>query len=107
MAKGDKEKALSVISIASANNIAIKTFIALVLEKVRLVLLIKNAPGMAKELKENISDDDVKVLDEIITLKDSKLNSVLLLEFLKAYDATGRAYIESLPLELAVIAVCG
>ncbi len=31
----------------------------------------------------------------------------VLVELLKAYDAIGRAYIESLPLEMAVIAICG
>ncbi len=37
--------------------------------------------------------------------KEGNINSAMLLELLKAYDATGKSYIESLPLELAVIAI--
>jgi DNA polymerase-3 subunit gamma/tau len=107
LAKGEKENALSIIQTVKENNIAIKIFIALILEKVRSVLLIKNAPSLSKSIKDQISEDDLKILDEIVLTKDSKLNSIALLEILKAYDATGRAYIDSLPLELAVIGVCG
>jgi hypothetical protein len=34
------------------------------------------------------------------------MTSPVLLELLKAYDATGKAYIETLPLEMAVVGVC-
>lgn len=105
--KADKEKTLKTISMVKENNISIKIFISLILEKIRIALLIKNAPEIAKDLKDQISEDDMKVLDEIINLKDSKLNSATLLGILRAHDSTGRAYIESLPLELAVIDICG
>jgi hypothetical protein len=85
-----------------------KTFTSLILEKVRLILLLKNAPNLAKTLKEQVSEDDWKQLEVLATEKlEGKvgINSAVLLELLKAYDATGRAYIESLPLEMAVIDV--
>ena len=105
--KGEKENALKIILKTHENNISIKIFIALVLEKLRLILLIKNSASLAKELKSQISEDDIKIVDELINLKDSKLNSATLLVLLKAYDFTGKSYIESLPLELAVMDICG
>ncbi len=108
LAHGEKEKALSVISQAREDNISMKTFISLVLEKVRLVLLLKNAPALAKTLKEQVSEDDWKILDILATEKiegKNGIDSKLLLELLNAYDMTGKAYIESLPLEMVVVEV--
>lgn len=107
IAHGEKERALSIILLAREGNISIKTFISLILEKVRIILLVKNAPGLAKTLKEQVSEDDWKIIETISKYEKSKINSAMLLELLKAYDATGRAYIESLPLELGVVAICG
>ena len=107
LAHNEKEKALSVISSAREDNISMKIFISLILEKVRIILLLKNAPALAKVLKEQVSEDDWKVLEHISKDEKNKINSAVLLELLRAYDSTGRAYIESLPLEMAVVAVCG
>lgn len=103
ISKNNKEKALQIISLAKEGNVSIKTLIALILEKVRIILLLKNAPALMKTLQEQVSEDDWKILDKLSDDKESKLNSATLLMLLKAYDATGRAYIESLPLELGVV----
>ncbi len=106
ISKKDKEKALSTLSKVSEGNISIKTFTTLVLEKLRMILLLKNAPGLVKELKENVSEDDWKVIETLAKEKDGHINSQVLLEFLKAYSLVGKSYIESLPVELAVIEAC-
>jgi DNA polymerase-3 subunit gamma/tau len=103
LAKNDKEKALQIISLAKEGNISIKTFIALILEKVRIIILLKNAPAMTRTLQEQVSEDDWKVIEKLTGDKESKIGSVVLMMLLKAYDATGKAYIESLPLELGVV----
>ncbi len=103
IAKNDKEKALQTISLAKEGNISMKIFIALILEKVRIILLLKNAPALLKTLQEQVSEDDWKVLETLANDKESKLGSLTLLMLLKAYDTTGKAYIESLPLELGVV----
>jgi DNA polymerase III subunit gamma/tau len=101
--KNEKDKALSIISDVVKSNISMKTFISLVLEKVRIILLLKNAPSMeSTHLKDALGEDDWKMVEKI-SKGESQINSKLLLELLKAYDATGKAYIDSLPLELAVI----
>ena len=85
-----------------------KTFSALVLEKTRLILLLKNAPSMAKELREQVSEEDWKVIEGLVGNDGaSSITPAILVELIKAYDAIGRSHIEALPMELAVIAVCG
>lgn len=102
LAEKNKEKALGAISNAVKGNILMKTFISLVLEKTRIILLAKNIEDH-KELKEHVSEDDWKMIEGIIKNENSQINSKVLVELLKAYDMTGKAYIESLPLELAVM----
>lgn len=103
--KKEKEAALKIVTTVAEGGISIKIFAALVLEKVRMILLLKNAPGMAKELQEHVSEDDWKILHSLT--QEGIISSTMLLELIKAYDATGRSYIDVLPLELAVISVCG
>lgn len=105
LASKDKEKALKLLGKVSEGGIAMKTFAALVLEKVRLVLLLKNAPTLAKELQENVSEEDWKVIEKLA--QEGTLTPPMLVELLKAYDSIGRSYIEALPMELAVIGICG
>ena len=105
LAHGEKEKALDLISKVQEGNISMKTFVALVLEKVRIVLLLKNSSN-ENDLQQHVSEDDWKVLTMLAKEEKSAVNSKMLIELLKSYDATGKAYIESLPLELAVIALC-
>lgn len=102
----EKEKALQIISKVIEGNISIKIYIALVLEKLRLSLIIKNISRkeVLDNYKKDIGEDDFKLIENI---SKSKINSGMLLEIIKAYDMTGKSYIESLPLELAVIAICG
>lgn len=106
IAQAEKEKALSLIMKVSENNISMKTFTALVLEKIRVILMLKNAPSLAKDLKGSVSEDDWKIIENLSKASESRISSTTLLELIRAYDAMGKAYIESLPLELAAIAIC-
>lgn len=104
----DKDKALSVISLVKEANISFKTFIALLLEKMRIILILKNtAKGKEGDLKQHVSEDDWKVIEKIANDEKAKVGSGTLRELLKAYDATSLAYIESLPLELSTVDIVG
>jgi DNA polymerase-3 subunit gamma/tau len=100
----EKEKALALLVKVGESGISMKTFAALVLEKARFALLLKSAPSMGKDLREHLSNDDWSVIENLASSQG--MTSALLLELIRAYDATGRSYVESLPLELAVIAIC-
>jgi DNA polymerase III subunit gamma/tau len=104
LVKKEKEKALTTLSKVNEAGISMKTFAALILEKTRIVLLLKCAPGMAKDLQDHVSEDDWKMVEALS--KEPGMTSNLLLELIKAYDATGRSYVEVLPLELATISLC-
>jgi DNA polymerase-3 subunit gamma/tau len=106
LAYGNKSEALNVIAKVVSSNISVKTFITLVLEKLRIILILKNTNEKGT-VDKDISEDDFKFLLDISKDEKSKINSGLLREILKAYDATSGAYIESLPLELAVIDMLG
>ncbi len=105
IAYGDKDKAFSVISKVKEENISIKTFIALLLEKIRIILILKNTTK--NDLRQHVSDDDWEVIEKVAKDEKSKIGSPTLRELLKAYDATSLAYIESLPLELMVVDIIG
>ncbi len=108
LAYGDKDKALSVISLVKEANISFKTFIALLLEKMRIILILKNTTkGKEGDLKQHVSEDDWKVIEKIANDEKAKVGSGTLRELLKAYDATSLAYIESLPLELSTVDIVG
>lgn len=108
IAYGDKDKALSVISLVKEANISFKTFIALLLEKMRIILILKNTTkGKEGDLKQHVSEDDWKVIEKIANDEKAKVGSGTLRELLKAYDATSLAYIESLPLELSTVDIIG
>lgn len=101
----DKDKALATLMKTREYSLSMKTFTALVLEKVRIVLLLKNAPSLASELEEQVSQDEWKELS-LLAKTDTTLNSKTLLELMHAHDGIARSYIESLPLELATITIC-
>jgi len=103
LAEKDLEKALGAVRRAVETNIDFVLFLKLMLEKVRLVLLMRFDPEMRKKIKEECSEDDVKFLEGLSGSAGAAINSTVLLELLDAYTKTSYAYIKQLPLELALI----
>ncbi len=107
LAHKEKEKAFKTIMKVREANISIKVFVSLVLEKMRVILILKNVPSLSKEFEKHFGEDDFKILESLSQEKETNITSIALRELLKAYDASGKSAIESLPLELAVIEICG
>ena len=80
-----------------------KTFMKLVLHKIRVVLLLKYAKEMEEGFKEQFVKEDFDFLKKLSENKDSNINSEVLCELLGAYDAIARSYITQLPVELALV----
>lgn len=101
----NKDASLGLVALAKAveQNTDIKVFAALLLAKLRFVLLLRNAPDMEKGIREEVPPEDFEFLKKIALQKDSRINSSALLEFLTAYDLIGHSSLPQLPLELAVI----
>ncbi len=100
------EDALEVVGNIVSQNLDIKTFMKLVLHKIRVVLLLKYAKETEDRFKEQFVKEDFDFLKELSQSDENKgsgINSNVLYELLGAYDAISRSYIQQLPIELALI----
>ncbi|MFA6432326.1 MAG: DNA polymerase III subunit gamma/tau [Candidatus Paceibacterota bacterium] len=99
------DAALGVLAKAEEDGISLNTFITLVLEKTRFILLVQHSKSAEASVKERVSPDDW----EFIAKEAGKkfLTPVMLSMILEAAEGTQRARIEQLPLELAVVKICG
>lgn len=82
-----------------------KVFVLLVTAKVRSVLLLRFAPELKKELREQFSESDMALLRELAGAKGAAINSQLLAELITALIEINRAPIPAIPLELALYRV--
>jgi DNA polymerase-3 subunit gamma/tau len=100
----DADAALAVLGEAEKIGISMNTFVTLVLEKCRFILLVQHSPASKAMVKERVSPDDWAFIEAQAAQK--LLTPAMLVALLDAADGVGRARIEALPLELAVVRVC-
>lgn len=104
------EMSLKAVSEADKASISMNTFGTLILEKMRYILLIQSSASAKSDIREHVSPDDLIFIESEAAKKSSTgtgLTPAMLLVVLEAVEGIGRAKIESLPLELAVVKVCG
>jgi len=101
--EGLLEKGLVAVRRAGAENLDMAVFLKLLIERVRVVLLLRFAKGMEKELEEEFAEEDFEFLKGIALNKSSRVRSETLRKLLDALGETGYAAVPSLPLELALI----
>ena len=100
---GNLEEGLAAVDSVVSAHIDTKTFMKLVLHKVRAVLLLRYAKDMEASFEEQFVKEDFTFLKEVSGNRDSRINSETLYELLGAYDAINRSYIPQLPIELALV----
>ena len=105
IAAGELEKGIMSVRNAGEQNIDMKVYLKLILYKVRLALLMRFAPQLAKELADSVSDTDMEFLKKMASDKSGKISSSTLTELLNAYQTQKEAFIPELPLELALIKI--
>jgi DNA polymerase-3 subunit gamma/tau len=98
------DQALAVLGQAEKAGISMNTFSTLVLEKMRFVLLLQHSASSRDAIKSRVSDDDWVFIEA--QAKGNALTPAMLAVVLEAADGIGRARIETLPLELAVVRIC-
>ena len=99
--------ALTTLANAEKSGLDFVVFTSLVLDKARAVLLLKSAgPSIAPTIAAGFSDEDFSFIRDLAGAPAS-VTSTMLVELLRAYDETNRAYIPSLPLELAIMRIAG
>lgn len=102
LSEGDQAAALTAIGQASAAEVNMSLYLTLVLERLRTALLMRHAPELRKEIKEELGAEDYAELEQLAAA-DSKLTHTTLRTFLDAAARIRFAPIPSLPLELAVL----
>jgi len=104
--KKDAESALTTLRAVSEQNIDMKLFMRLLLERVRAVMLIRHSKNDAELLLSQFRPEDSEALRAFANDAKSPINSALLMRLLEAADQTGRTIISTLPLEVAIVDVC-
>ncbi len=97
------EKALEALQDALESHTDIKLFMRLLLERVRAVILLRNAPSKEASLLASFSVADQERIKTLAEATPSALNSHLLAALLGASENLGKTVLPQLPLELAII----
>lgn len=103
LSAGKSEAALEAIRKADKHDVDMGLYLTLVLEALRTVLLMRHAPELRMEFKNELGADEYAELEKIALAKDSMLSHTTLAVFL---DAAGRMRFSPIPalsLELAVL----
>lgn len=107
LAEGNANKALTAVQQAVSQNADMEVFISILLERVRILLLLRYAPGFGKTLAADLTDDVEKALTAFAGDAQSKINSETLRKLIEAAIGAKRAPITHLPLELAIMELSG
>lgn len=99
------EQALGAIRTAVEGNIDSRQLVRLLIHRMRVVLLMRYAPGLAESLAEELTEADRALAKELS--KKPAVNSDMLRTLLEAYATMAYAAVPHLPLELAVVDICG
>jgi len=105
LAKKDAGMALAAIEKAVAGNIDARVVTKLLIHRMRAVLLMRYAPDLAENFAAELSEADLALAKTLV--KEPGVNSDTLRALLEAYGRMAYAAVPHLPLELAVIEVCG
>ena len=104
LASKDASVALAAIQRAVADNMDARTLTKILIERMRIILLLRYAPDMREVLEGELSEADLALAKSII--KDPGITSDTLRALLEAYSIMAYAAVPHMPLELAVIDLC-
>ncbi len=108
IAEKNLEKGITAVRTASLENLDMKLFLKLIVEKFRMAIVLKYAPKLEGEMTGDLSEDDLKFLRDLIKeKKEAKFDSQSLSALLSAYADIDNAFVSELPLELAIIKILG
>lgn len=100
---GDADTALKAIGEAVEGSADMNIFAMLLVERLRVLLMLRYAPEFGKELAADMTDADKEFLESLAKDAKSKINAETLRKFILASTEVSRSSIPQLPLELAVM----
>lgn len=104
IAKKDVTNALAGLQSAVSENMDARVLAKLLIQRLRVVLLLRFAPDLAKELSSELTEADLTLAREIAHEKG--ISSETLRTLLEAHGRMAYAVVPHLPLELAIIDIC-
>ena len=108
VASKNLEEGIRAIRQASEENLDMKLYLKLIIQKFRVAVILRYAPKLEKELAKDLSEDDLEFLRTLVKEdKDAMLRSKALSILLEAYQNIDNAFIAELPLELALVKILG
>lgn len=103
IAEKDIDKAFDALEAVSKQSIDIKIFIELLLFKLRAVLLLRFSKNAEQKLKEDLSEEDFKLISGLSESAKDSITTNTLKELLGTYEETTRSPLPELPLELSLV----
>jgi DNA polymerase-3 subunit gamma/tau len=100
---GNTEAVLTIIRKTAAEGVDMMLYTSLVLELIRTILLVRFAPELRLEIKEELGNDAFEEVEKIALLKESKITHKTLRVLLDATERMRFSPIPSLPIELAIL----
>jgi DNA polymerase-3 subunit gamma/tau len=107
IAERDIAKGLFALMVAEKEAGDMKVLLDLVLRKMRFVLLLRFAPMMRAQIKEDVAEEDYAFLERLAKEAVKTLSSREIAELLDVYHNLRTAAISTLPLELALMRIVG
>ncbi len=108
IAKKSLEKGIETVKKASTENLDMKLFFKLIIQKFRIAIILRYAPKLADKMAEDLGETDLKFLQELVKEdKEGMLRSKALSVLLEEYQNMDKAFITELPLELALVRILG
>jgi DNA polymerase-3 subunit gamma/tau len=98
-------QALEVVKKIANQNVDMLVLLKLLLTKMRAILLMRF--GSTSLVQDSLSEEDFVWVEKLAKDKTTEVSSGTIITLLDAYTATGKAYISSLPLELALVSLIG
>ena len=100
------EQGIKAIKNASMENLDMKLFLKLIIQKFRMAIILKYVPKIQNEMMGELSETDLEFLKNLIKEdKEGIMRSSALSILLEAYQNIDRAFISELPLEIALIKI--
>ncbi|MEK7088701.1 MAG: DNA polymerase III subunit gamma/tau [Patescibacteria group bacterium] len=106
IAEKNLENGILTIRKAAAENLDMKLYSKLIIEKFRMAVILKYAPKLEKEMMGDLGEEDLEFLKKLVAEdKEGLLRSKALSILLEAYSEIDHAFVSELPLELALVKI--
>ncbi len=106
IAEKNLKKGIDAVRKASTENLDMKLYFKLIIQKFRIAIILRYAPKLEDEMASDLGEADLEFLQKLVKVdKDGMIRSPALSILLEGYQNIDNAFITELPLELALIKI--